>query len=125
MITTEVVCTRVDIPRPSGRSIDTIEVPLSDIVRPVILGDISSIRRFERLVLNFAGIENRLEQWQRFIFQVSASVGKSAGIKAKERTQDTDVAQTTVDKVLIRASEIIIDDPMQIALFRDKAYIDE
>jgi hypothetical protein len=61
MITTEVVRARVDIPRASGWSIDTIEISLSDIVRPVILCDISSVRRFERFILDLGGIENGLE----------------------------------------------------------------
>jgi hypothetical protein len=75
--------------------------------------------------LDLGSIQNRLEQWQRLILQVSASIGKSVGIKAEKRTQDTDIAQSTIDKVLIRASKIIVDDPMKVALFRDKAYIDE
>jgi hypothetical protein len=125
VIAAEVVRTRVNIPRASGRSINTVEVSLSDIVGPVVLGDISSIRRFKRLILDLGGIKNRLKQWQRLILQVSASIRKSVGIKTEERTQDTDITQSTIDKVLIRASKIIIDDPMKIALVRDKAYIDE
>jgi hypothetical protein len=125
VITTEIVRTWVYIPRSSGWSIDAIEISLSDIVRPVILCDISSVRRFERFILNLGGIKNGLERWQRLILEVSAPVGKSFGIKAEQGTKDTNIAQSTVDKILVRASKIIIDDPVEITLLRNKAYIDE
>lgn len=125
MIAAEIVRAGMDIPRSSRWAMNAVEVAVPHVVRPIILRDVCSIRRLKSLILNLGSIKNGLERRQRLILEVGASVREPIRVKAEKRAEDADVAQSTVDEILIRASKTIVDHPVEIAFLRDKAHINK
>lgn len=102
-------------PRPSNtRPIDPVEVPVTHVVTPVILGDVRPISQLPRLVLHLGRVRVQRPVREGLVLDVRPPAREGPVVEPPQRPDDLQVRQRLVDDVLVRALQVLEDDPVQV-----------
>lgn len=115
VITVKVLGRGMNVPRASPGTVDAIKVAVPDGVRPVVLRDEGPVGQLPRLVLDVGRVGVQRKVGQRLVLEVRPAVGEVLRREPPQRPEDADVRQRAVDEVLVRAGEVVEDNPVEFA----------
>lgn len=115
MVAVVVLGRRVDVPRPGLRAVDAIKVAIPHGVGPIVLGNEGPISQLPGLILDLGRVCVQRKVGQGLVLEVRATVRKVLRRQSPQSPEDADVGQGPVDKVLIRAAQVVEDDPVEVA----------
>jgi hypothetical protein len=124
MISRLILITCMNIPTTTLLPIHTHKIPLPDIIREIVLGHIASIREQKRLILNLWGISVQREIRQFLVFIRVEPMREASWVETPQGAEDGNVGKCFVDKVLVCARKIGVDDPVQVAKGRGEGNVD-
>jgi hypothetical protein len=113
----EILSRWMDPPRACNiGTVDTIEVSIPHIVRPIVLGDVGAVRQFPSLVLYLGRIGVEVERWQDFVLDMGPSAGEGLVIQPPKVPENLHIGGGLVDYILICTLEVVKYDPVQVSL---------
>lgn len=119
-----VLCRGVDVPGPGLGPVDAVKVAVPDGVGPVVLGDEGAVGQLPGLVLDVGRARVQREVGQGLVLEMGAAVGEEVGRQPPQGPQDADVGQGAVDEILVRAGQVVKDDPVEVAGSGGEADVD-
>lgn len=125
MVPVVVVLARIDVPRAELLAIHAVVILVADPRGPVVLGNVGSVRQLPRLVLHLGAAGNLRQCGKRAVLDVGPSVGKARIVQAPQCPELAQRGEGMIHKVLVRADEVLEDDPVEVALFGGELDIEE
>jgi hypothetical protein len=124
VITIIIILARIDIPTPYLISIHSIEVLVSNKRTPVILCQKSPISLLPRFILHIGRIEI-LAKWRKHVvFDIGPSTRKRGIIESPKRPELTQSRKCLIDKILVCASQIVVNNPVEVSFFGCEFHVD-
>ena len=124
MVTIEVILPRVQIPAANIFSIYTVEVVVTDIAAPIILGQEGAVWLLPCLILHVSRYSILGKSWQRSVPDICARIRKRDVIQTPERSELAESGQSVIDEVLVRSMETIVNDPVEVTFDSRKLDVD-
>jgi hypothetical protein len=124
VITVEVVLAGIDVPTPHLIAIHAIEVLFAHKRTPVVLGQVRAICLLPRLVLHIRRVQVFRQCGQFIVFDGRAAARERCVIEPPQRAELAQGRQCAIDKVLVRARQIVVNHPVEIPLFGGEFDID-
>ena len=125
MVPIEILHTRMHIPAPDSLPINPPYVVLPYESRPVIFRQKTPILLHPSLILYILRGHVLAQRWQLFIPPVGLPVREGGIGKAPEGAEFAQGGQCVVNEVLVRAGEVVANDPVEGTFARGECDIDE
>lgn len=116
MVAIVVILSRIEIPAAHLLTIHTVVVYIPDESAPIVLGQERSISLLPGFILNVGCTEVLGKRRKNIVLDVRAATREGGIVETPERAELAEGRQRAVDKVLVCAWEVVVDDPMEIAL---------
>ncbi len=113
-----------NVPASEVVTVYAIVVLLADERAPVILGQERSVGLLPGLVLDFGRRQVLRERWEDAVPLGGAGSGEGVVVEPPEGPELAEVRKSAVDKVLVCADEVLVDDPVKFALEGVELHVD-
>ena len=123
MIAVEIIPSWAYVPGAKALAIDAVKVYFANDGGKVVFGDVGTVGTLESLVLNLCTSHNIIQRRQNFILDIGTAVRECGVVETIESSKDSEFGERLVHNILICASELGGNDPVQIYLSRRKDHI--